>query len=324
MGIRRVVPKFDGRDGRLSDGLQRAYTQKFQVFTDSKTTGPLAVMFAPGIPRLYAFYVSFGATEVDTLALCRDVYPVQDPADWSVWEVTCQFSTLPLGPTSAQGQPSDGGDPSKGDGASNNPELEPPVVRWGWHEKEEAFVKDANGKDVLNSAKQPFDPAPTVERGWRVLYFERNELSFDPDAMDKYSYALNSDNFLGAKQKEVLSKPVTADAVYKGPLRYYRVKYEFHFRKRPPIENPGQVFPGATWSRDILDQGLCKLSLTAGPNFKKPVPIIRNGQPLSQPVLLDGAGQELTPAALAASGPQYISFQPYLATPFAPLNIVLP
>lgn len=251
MAFTHIQELFAGRHGSFKDGSEREWVRRFRVRTTSKMVGPIEVMFAPGIPRLYDSYFSFGSTEVDVLALCRSITPTQDEDDWQVWIVECEYSTA----SRASGQPpAGGGDPSQG-GANpaDNPEVEQPVVEYGSHIRQVAFSEDIDGEAVFNSAGQPFDPVPTIEDGWDTLTVERNELEYDRSDMADYAFKVNLGFFLGEAPGTVLCRPITARQAYKGGLKFWRVRYEFHFA------NEQMEFD---WKLRLLDQGLCVLKKT--------------------------------------------------------------
>lgn len=329
MAFQEVKELHEGRSGGLREGLERQYVRKFRVRTDTKLVGPIEVTFAPGIPRLYDPYQSFGTGEFDTFALCRDIDPQQDEGDWTLWYVTCRYDTsggTPYGQPSSPGQPGSGG----GSGAAGDPTLEPPTVEWGVQTREVAFMEDLGNPDedinpdylipraLLNSAGQPFDPVPTIEMCHLTLTIERNEAAFDQLKARKYKNVVNKDAWGVEGQNYAaglwLLKHITGRAVYKGAFKYARVRYEFWLA--PTVDEKDH------WDNlDLLDQGLCRKGETGGP----PRPIIVNGHPITQPALLDGVGVPLTPAQIAdpAVGPQFLRFKRYRREPFAPLNITL-
>ena len=72
-----------------------------------------------------------------------------------------------------------------------------------------------------------------------------------------------------------------------------------------------------SWQPELLDQGLMELqSIPFGPHFQFPVPIIRFGQPVTQPMLLDGAGHEQKPDANGFRKPVYLNFRTRHYMPF--------
>ncbi|MFO0798987.1 MAG: hypothetical protein U0804_16080 [Gemmataceae bacterium] len=318
MGILSVEELHDGRDGSLSEGMERTYTRRFRVRTDTKLVGPLEVVFAPGIPRIGEAYRSFRTNEVDSLSLCRRVAPSQDPGDWFTWLVDAQYDTRGGDPRSIPdnpGQPGSGG----GSGQAGDPSLDPPVITYDTQDRDRVLVKDLGDPDsvvvanrtprpILNSANQPFDPVPTIEDGYTVVTFERNEPALNRGRLNRFRYATNKDAWNGEQPGRWLCRPITASRVFKGGLEFYRFRYTFWLA--------GEDDPD--WDDlELLDQGLCRLG-----NDNEPVPIMRNGHPVSSPVMLNG-GLPLSAADLAnpAVGPQYLRFKRRKRVPFAPLNI---
>lgn len=324
MGFRSVCELHDGRTGGLSEGLERRYTRRFRVRTDSKAVGPIEVMFAPGVPRLYDSYQSYGTGEFDSFALCRRVTPTQDADDWFTWVVECEYDTTggtPQGQPENPGQPGSGG----GSGASGDPTLEPPTVEWGAQSREVAFMEDLGDPDaheaseefyprtLLNSAGQPFDPVPTIEVSHLTLTVERNEAEFDQLKARKYKGVVNKDVFLGYAAGLWFLKHITGRVVYKGAYQYARVRYEFWLA--PTVDEKDH------WDNlDLLDQGLCRKGNDNGP----PIPIMVNGHPISQPALLKN-GFPLPPPQIINPdiGPQFLRFKRYRRVPFAPLKITI-
>lgn len=324
MAVWRVQELHKGRKGGLSEGVQRKYTRVFRVRTNSKTDGPIQVMFGVDpdtgefVPRLYSSYFSFGTTEYDILAICRSVDPVQDEDDWTIWLVTCEYSTVSPNGDMA-GQPNDGGNPGTGSGASNDPELEPPVIRWSRWSKEVVQEREAGGDKnaILNSANQRFDPMVTRQAGGRILIVERNENVFDSLEKDAYSFAINDLPFIEEDdENQWLCFPITADRVYKGPLSYWRVHYEFHHCGFPFDDEDAANPPD--WHHHLLDQGYGILD--AAGNFKV---ALKNGQIPAQPIPLNGEGGALRPGFLGED-PVYLTFIKYRRMDFGPLAIEVP
>src|SRR6185312_3189252 len=141
----------------------------------------------------------------------------------------------------------------------------------------------------LNSAKQPFDPAPTREIGGDVLIVERNEMEHDREEMREFAFKVNDSDFIeDGDTEQWLCFPPTAKKVFKGNLQYWRVRYEFHHCGEQLDGEPGD------WLFHLLDVGYGELTGTAPNQVFKPITI--NGQTVGQPVLLDGKGKRLSPA----------------------------
>lgn len=317
---------FDGRNGSLRDGLQRSFVRRFQVRTDDKRVAPINVIFAPGIPRLYASYISFDGAELDYFSICRDIQAEQEVDDDLVWNVTCSYdtqSTSEFGNQSGQpgtiGQPGAGG----GSGASGDPTQEPPTIEWDYDSTEYALRVDIDGDPILNSAGQPFDPPPTMPVGWTVLRYGRNEATYDALERAKYAHTINSTPFLGVREGCVLCKPIKASSRYIGPFLYYRVSYEFHIAKDHDHNIQGKPqMPGVfDWKMWLLDQGLCRLDVATG----RPVAIYDDGNPISTPALLGNDGQPLTKDDIEDPliGPNWLDFDIYNEIDLNVLNIVI-
>ena len=160
----------------------------------------------------------------------------------------------------------------------DNPLLRPPVITWANVQYEEDLLRDIAGRAVLNSAGDYFDPPLKVQRSrWQVSY-KRNRASV-PSWITNYADAINSDQFvLGA----LTIKPRCAklDKIEIGPLQiendvaFYEVSYTFTLQRE-------------SWQPSILDQGLYEV--VNGERRR-----IRNaGEPVTEPVLLDGRGRAI-------------------------------
>ncbi len=317
MAVWRVQELHKGRKGGLKEGMERAYTRVFRVRTNSKLDGPIEVMFAvdpdtgEAIPAIYSSYQSYSGEELDILALCRSVDPVQDEDDWTVWNVTCEYSTASITGDSRIGQPSDGGNPAQGSGSSNDPSLEPPVEEWSSWSREEAQERDVGDdtKMIATTAGEPFDPKPTREIGGHILVIERNELKFSAKEKKAFRYRINLDNFIFEDDRyQWLCKPITARRQYKGSLRYWRVRYEFW-----------HCGDAETWDHRLLNAGYMYREDPTLP--LKPIHI--NGQPPSRPWPLNEFGFKLTPGQIANNESIYVAFKKYLGVNFGPLAIAV-
>lgn len=333
MSVWKVREIFKGRKGGLSEGVERKYTRVFQVFTNSKLDGPIEAIFASdgteSIPELYSSYADFGGS-TDILAICRSIDPVQDDDDWTIWTVTCEYSTeSPRGDQAGQLSPGNSpGDPRTGGGATGDPTLEPPREEWSswWREvaqEYEAPETDADVADqrpILNSAHTRFDPMPTRELSGDVLIIERNESvgQYNPFLNSLYRNHVNEDDFVWTDDwNEWLCKAITASKVWKGNYQYYRVRYEFHhcgFEMANMRDNDGGFI---CWDHGLLDAGFEKVL------DGKRQPIRAQGDIVPSPWPLDGTGLPLTEAEIEAGDRVTLGFRKYSRVSFTPLNIIL-
>lgn len=324
-------------------GEDREYTLVFRIVISDRSFGPNEVCQCPGLPSPYQMYITPDGGEYDWSAFCIRIEPKkQVPDDWQVWLVECTYSTnLPQG-----------GVPDVTDfgmtlpGSQNDPSQWLPVFRWDSETVTMAYPADMNGNPFLNSCGQPFTPAPVFEVARPVLIMTRNQLSLTRAQITSYAYAINSDTFLGAAPGTVRLRPIRAVQSTWGTLPYWKdVTYEFVFNRVAfplPVNNinaalaaliggvgfvPGLGIqplvsgddPLESWQPQILDAGTTHINDNdLSPGFGQPLPILRRGIPITQPVPLNGAGQE----AFRVNGvvqPVYLDFTVYRALPFSPL-----
>lgn len=326
MAIVSVKELWENRGGEFDDSYKRSYTRTFRVRTDDERDGPLEVTFALGVPRIWDVYVSYATGEYDTLARCRRISPSQMADDPLIWEVRCEYETFtaePSSPGSAGAGGGGGGDATKpgSTGPANNPEQRPPKIKWSFETltRPLTLAYDNGGVagvatqvvPVLNSAGQPFDPAPEYECAYPVYEVSRIETFFSPAVARQYAFAVNDDTFGFAAPGEAMCMPITADLVFIGGVPFWEVSYKIRFL-------PEHV---DTFQPQILDAGYRQLN--AGGTDLEDIfdPITR--QPVSEPTLLDGAGRQLSHADLVANGAEYRLFYAYLRRPFAALNLPL-
>jgi len=173
-----------------------------------------------------------------------------------------------------------------GSGDEADPLAEDWDVEWSFNATSEPIDKDIDGKALLNSSKEPFDPPISEDFHDLVLRVTRNEATFDPIIADSYMHTVNDGLFLQTFQ------PGQAKVVnYAGrPVKYnngvyHIVNYEIHFRRDG-------------WGRRLLDQGYRTKTGTDEDGKPTYATVLDDaGTPVSQPVLLDGAGGKLADGA---------------------------
>jgi hypothetical protein len=154
---------------------------------------------------------------------------------------------------------------------------------------------------VVNSAGDPFDPPVTREQLKGIMRVAWNSLTFNPAAFFVFGNQINSDTWNGFPPFSVkFSPPNMPQRLYSQFLgqNYYRLEGEFAY-------NPND----GGWNPKPIDRGYRAKNGTGG--LYKIVDI--NGQPISQPALLDGSGNVLT----TLSAYVQIEFQTYVSTVFA-------
>jgi len=275
-----------------ADG-SREYTYRYQVRAKLPIT-EIQACVCPGIPLPFANHPR------DLAALVtRHRGEMVDREDPTLWLVEVTFSTrIPPGGAGAQTPDVYQDKPADSNlGALNRPELEPPDIEWEFDIIQKSVAKDLDGKTFLNTAGQPYTPAPTFEFACPVLSISRNEDDYNHKRAAKYALAVNKDKFLGYPPKCVQCMPPKAKLSYRGGIAYWRVSYRLRFGI---MGDNGKPIPWDPF--EILDAGLMELKKL--PLLAKPVlvPIRLNGSVVTQPVMLDGKGKALPPFEFFAAG----------------------
>jgi hypothetical protein len=298
------------RDGTsFQSSLHRNYRRQFRVIFDSPITGTETACSAPGIPLPFSPYSTGEGIEFDLASLCvKTSATMQVPDDRMIWIVTCDYSTeMPEGGPSVA---SFGNDPA---GTQNHPENEPWTIGWEPEVISRARQWDLDGFAFTASSGKPFKPAPTIETARPVLTFSRNQLEFGRTDIITYSYAVNSDDFLGAPPGSAQCLPPTAKLMWRGNIMYWRVTWKIRFGNEDLTFNDVGGYEQFSPMR-LLDQDTFHRQNAEGaPGEGQPVPIIGlNGQTAVDPLLLDGLGQVLP----YGGNPVFLRFNVYPSKPF--------
>jgi hypothetical protein len=292
MSIVDVRETFAGREGGVNEKGERTYTRVFRVQTDSAYDGPLFVRLASGVPRIGDVYAT--STELDTGATVRTVDPQQDDDNPRLWIITVAYD-------SAVDQ----------EQRDENPLARPAEIAWDFQQYTRAVWKDADGKAILNSAGDYFDPPIEVDDSRPVLTITRNEAAFNPALAIDYQDAVNTDPFFGFAARQVKVAKISSQRAFENNVSYWRTSYEFHMRRDG-------------WKVAVLDQGRRQKGQggdaqgQTDPNKVYQI-LDGSGQPISDPVPLDGAGRRL-----ASPGPttaKFREFEIYKERPFAAFNL---
>lgn len=332
----KVDEKIETQRGRpFSSAYVRNYTRIFLVVTDDRELGASYVCGAPGVPRPYSIYQTADGQEYDLFAVLVDYDVSRLVVDGHYhWTVVCNYSTE----VPEEGIPDDVGFETEIGretfGPHNEPWLRPAVWHWEWEETTHAPATDLDGRAYLNSARQPFSPPPTFPIARSILVVIQNEQNFDRTIAELYNYAVNADVFLDADPGTAQCLPIKSEPRNLGPLRYYRNTYRIRFGLPKPAdpyaldallpwdgidkETEDNVLTLQSFQPRILDQGFCRLQ-QVGPHIDRPVPIFRPGNSITQPALLNGNGQEVTPDGNGRLVPYFIPFRQYHSRFFAPI-----
>jgi len=171
--------------------------------------------------------------------------------------------------------------------SESDPLQKPWEISWTFAGSNEPVDTDADGKPMLNSSDEPFDPPLTKDVDDLVLRIVMNEPWFDPLLASEFKNALNEDWFYSFAPGCAQVKSIEATKNRAAGMEYYTVTYEIHFR-----------WDG--WQKRVLDQGYRTIaSAVEGEATTYTTIKDEDGNPLSYPVKLDGKGLRLAEGAEA-------------------------
>lgn len=285
------------REGSWERNWKRSYTRKFRVQTDTPDTDQVDVLYARDpstgvkIPALGQIYTAKNGN-FDGGSFCEQVQCSNEAEDGKSWIVTVQYG--PYDPTQFDAQ---------------NPLDAPPKVRFGLSRQSITADKDVDGKPVVNSAGQAFDPPIEKDESRLVMSVEVNVQTFDANLFAAYKDTVNDDVWWIFAPKTVKFMNATAELQHSGdcPVNgglYWVMTWEFEIKED-------------TWTKKILDQGLMCIGVSGGSSGELIHCIDTEGQPASEPMLLDGAGHQNPKGA----GPVYLSYDVYEPKDFSVFNL---
>jgi hypothetical protein len=165
--------------------------------------------------------------------------------------------------------------------------LQAPVVyEWDSQTYIQEVDVDANGDGIVNSAGVPlrFDR----EFNDRLLVVTKNFADHDDSDYDAYYQTVNNSTFFGRDAGQVKFVNVRAIKITEDSGQTYWQK-AFYFHIRPTVTG---------WTKLYIDKGTMELNDNGDlVNIKD-----AEGEPVSEEVLLDGAGKKASPGSLATLG----------------------
>lgn len=288
-----VVEIPDGTSSSQDQGWTRTYSRAFRVTTDNPYkragTARAAVMsaFSLSIGTHYKVFDSNGTTilEEDTGSFIQRITATYDGGgdnDGLDWLVTVEYG--PFDATTFGANPID----------------HPLKISWGTAKFEKAVEKDINGVAIVNSAGDYFDPPPTIDDSRTILRITKNLATFDPTIAHDFKDSINSDTWHGYPPRTWKVEDITAELKFNAECGWYE-EVTFELALNPDL-----------WKKEILDQGLRKLSGGSQANIKD-----TNGEDITSPMLLNGSGAPLAPLGT----PTYLLFQVYKERAFSGLGL---
>lgn len=177
------------------------------------------------------------------------------------------------------------------------------------------WTRFEDGATATNSAGQSLDPPVMITTFDAVLVITRDELGLAENEAKYFDYhnTVNSAVFRGWAAGRCLML-IQYRRLWKGDELVFRVTYRIHWHIAPP---EGALY---SWCERRLDEGMATYEDADG-DGKMSYKLITDttGNPMTTPVMLDGAGQILAHADRAT--PVWFMFQIYPFTDFNDLAL---
>ena len=280
------------RKGKAS-GLNREYTRAFEVrFSDGYGTEVSAVS---------AVGINVGdAHPDDPYGIAYDATPSQR-SDTCFWDVEIQYKTF--GRTKAEEER----------WTVPDPRNRKPKVSGGWETFRIPMPVDRDGNVIRNSAGQVPDPRPECDTD-EMTYHVEHAVNPLPDWVDEYRSrggVINETKFklqLQNGQNKLieigcarLRNVKFGELQIENGFEFFRLSFDILHRESP-IEDTTQE----DWVYDFVDMGKMAIASTIDASIGitcELLPILgQDGQPVSDPWLLNGEGGPLAPSSGAWSG----------------------
>ena len=255
-----------GIDGGVNSEFDRQYTIKYQVITGI-ADGPRTALQAPGIPQWGSFYRY--NNEVDLWSFAQQYTPRVVETDMRYnfgsgevkalkWEIDVSYSTRA---TNRQTQPQ-----------RDNPLEEPPKISGSYLSSSRPAYDDKNGAKILNTAGEPYLPAPTVPSDIDTLLISYNTAVISLPQRADYIGSVNSVNIWGLEPRQARLVRWGYTVAYAGSMPYIQHKFEFNISfQRTPTSNIciGNTYAGKKgWYTILPNEGLSALPAVGKPPIR--------------------------------------------------------
>ena len=261
-----------GTGQTLSDGRQGlSLREVWEVLLDAPSTiGHLEAKGAAGLP----YWGQRHPNEAGLICVDRNVR--QKGTGTGLYEVEITYGPPSMGRRD-------------GDEDTDEPTARPFRIQTSWVGSREAVDIDYDGNPIVNSADEPPDPPGTEEIFDRVYTITgtMSDHQANRSWLNGYHDTVNEDSIYGygpgrGRMRTKYVRMVTSDG-----RRYLDVTVEIVFRT---------ILAGTdgkhAWDRRLLDQGTRTKTVTNGVASYRTI-TGDDGQPVSQPVPLDGKGGQL-------------------------------
>ena len=298
--ILKTIPKA-GRKYKVNPNGAQDVVQKYQLVLAS----PLAIDELPtsftGIPAINSVHPDRPGLYVSHYVVSQPTGPAKSTLDIEVHYAPISFTA---------------GDPS-----AETPEPSITVSEWGWDDStgEKEFVTDVTGKDVVNSAGDPFDSVPSVFAPTptfvKVVRFSMRQ-SYASYLCTVNDRAITIGNMECAKNTllcTVSEKKLIGETSFP-----YEYTVRLRYRSNKAKDSNGNLAE-IGWNIALVDAGMREIDTTTyALKFIQTISS-ETGEPVnvSSPELLDGQGHAVQASASGnRPDPVYLHFKAYSETTF--------
>lgn len=277
----------------------REWDRKFIVIYD-EIVHAAEVLEATGVP------IRWEPHPLDANMLAEHGEATNKDDDPYVWEVTITYSSR-------------AGDEDRG---QDDPRDRPIEIETDFVSFQVPMLYDKNGKAVLNSAKDRFDPPWQMEDSRPVLRYSRYESALNLARSLAYRNAVNIDGFAGFSAGELMCMHIKQKRHFENNIECWHTQYEFQGKANGTITSAGSTKNYNGWDAVIPDMGFNeiingkKVGIHTKPDNGKP------GKPVSKEVRLDGTGKALSETATLEQTYFHVFEPPYRYQSFAALGLV--
>lgn len=259
----------------------RTYSAVLRCDVESVADGPIAVRdylanFGLVAGATWRWPLSGAATEIDLASFLQGVDISHDADDGLSYRVVLDY------------KPIDPAEFGAGGGGLVNwimaPWTAPPVLKWSSADMDWAITHDREGKPILNSADDPFDPPIVTQLTIPVATITRVEKAFDPDWILVFRNRVNKDPWLGWPAESVLCQDLTGDRIFDPDWGWlWTTTYTLAFKPSRTADNGAVMDAG--WDAYVLNAGLRERK---NGTLR---PIMLGNAPASSPLPLDDDGE---------------------------------
>lgn len=281
----------------------RTYTNRLKALTTSQNCGPAQVVQScpVRIGQTYQFPVCSDTTENDTGSFAQSITAVRDTeGGGKQWSVTIEYGPFDIPDLLGTSDISNG---------IINPLDRYYDVYWGepakYRKSKPADESTPDPLPYLNTAGDPLLDPPETEETRPILFFVRNEATYNDAYASQYKDTVNQDEFLGFPPNSVKCRDIKGERFFDSDWGWwFKVYYQFEFDDDDDGNGFTQLIASMGY-RQLVDGSGDPVNCTDGDGSQ-----VTDAVPLQK----DGSYQPGEP-------PYFIPFQQFSQSKFADLNI---